>query len=149
MASANVVQGVLTTFRRKKSMTVGRQYGRNIGVSPLLVVEGLEAVTGSLMHASLTAQSKAITATNKASFAIQEAQWNSAPVLSGETRGSIENTVDWGGEGYMRSVGPTWFVSRFLVFGTVKMSPKWDLFGASQPHINAWLEAMEDAARVP
>jgi hypothetical protein len=144
------VTGLRSTFRFKKPATLTKQagMGRPVGVSPFLVVTGLEAVSGSFLYAAASVQNKVITATDKASFAMRDAQWDSAPVLSGDTRDSITNTREARYDGYARSVGPTWFVSRFLVFGTVKMSPKWDLFGASQPHINSWLEAMEDAAKV-
>jgi hypothetical protein len=147
---AAAIAGLRTTFRFKKPDTLTKQarMGRPVGVSPFMVVTGLEAVTASFVNASFRAQDRAVAATDQASFAIRDAQWDSAPVLSGETRDSITNIRQARYNGYARSVGPTWFVSRFLVFGTVKMSPKWDLFGASRPHVESWQKAMEDAAKV-
>ena len=82
--------------------------------------------------------------TDSAAQMIERDQRASAPARSGKTRDSIENTVEEHPDGYARSVGPTHFVSRFLVFGTVKMPPQWDLFGASQAGVEWWEDRMSE-----
>ena len=112
-----------------------------MAVSAVHVV-GLAPLTASFIESSATARSKADAATSEAASSIAQAQRSSAPVNSGRTRGSISATPVAGG----MSVGPTWFVARFLVFGTVNMSPKWNLFGASQAGIDTWQSKMSDIA---
>lgn len=139
---------VSTNFRFKKPGTLAKQRGRAVGVSPHVVVTGLTAVSASFLNAAERTQNDAVTVTDQAAQSLRAAQFSSAPVLSGETRGSIVNTVEARYNGYARSVGPTHFVARFLVFGTVKMSRKWDFFGASQPTIERWQTEMTKVAKI-
>lgn len=142
--------------RAKRINTVSRQgrKGRLVGTDRFVYITGVEAVSASFIHASTTAQTKAMSITDRAARSVWAAQRNSVPVASGHTRKSIRNTVEASRDGnYVRSIGPAWPldrapVARFLVFGTVKMSPKWDFFGASQPPIDTWMADMEQAARV-
>jgi hypothetical protein len=103
-----------------------------------------EQLAAELAGAALTAPQKAWGATTRAAAAIKSAQYNSAPVLTGETRRSISGTSSRRAGSMRADIGPTHFVARFLVFGTVKMSPKWDLLGASQAGMEGWLKDMED-----
>jgi hypothetical protein len=103
-----------------------------------IIVTGVREVAGAFLTASETTHSRVVEATEAAAKQMATAQRQSAPVLSGRTRRSIGNSQLKVKGGYGRSIGPLWFVSRFLVFGTVKMSPRWDLFGASLPAQEAW-----------
>jgi hypothetical protein len=103
-----------------------------------------EQLAAELASAGALASAKAWSATKTAAGAIKSAQYNSAPVLTGETRRSISGTSSRRGGSVRADIGPTHFVARFLVFGTVKMSPKWDLFGASQAGMEGWLKDMAD-----
>lgn len=142
--------------RLKRINTVSRQArkGRPVGINKFMYVTGVEAVAASFMHASQTSQTKAMSITDRAARSVRTAQVDSVPVASGVTKKSIRNTVEDSRDGnYVRSIGPAWPtsrapVARFLVFGTVKMSPKWDFFGASQAPIDTWMSDMEQAARV-
>jgi hypothetical protein len=139
-----------TAIRPKAPLTLRRRPG--VGVSPFFVVTGLDALSDSLTDKSSKVQREAVQATDRHAEAMWDAFYNSVPVgPTGRTRGSIRNELASHSEGirdpeggsYARWVGSTWFVSRFLVFGTVKMSRKWDMFGVAQPHIDSWMAEME------
>jgi hypothetical protein len=108
------------------------------------MIQTPEQLATELVVAGLTAPVKVASSTRTAVAAIESAQYNSAPVLTGETRNSIGSDISVRGASVRANIGPSHFVARFLVFGTVKMSPKWDLFGASQAGMEGWLKDMED-----
>jgi hypothetical protein len=138
-----------TAIRPKAALTLRRRPG--VGVSPFFVVTGLDALSDDLTGKSKKVQQQSIKVTDEHAERMWEAFYSSVPVDSGTTRGSIRNELSAHHEGlrapdggsYARWVGSTWFVSRFLVFGTVKMPRKWDLFGVAQPHIDSWMAEME------
>jgi hypothetical protein len=103
-----------------------------------------EQLAAELAVAGASVGSKVAARTRSATDAIRGAQYHSAPVLTGTTRNSIGADISVRGASVRANIGPTHFVSRFLVFGTVKMSPKWDLFGASQAGMEGWLKDMAD-----
>ena len=127
------------------------------GVSPHFVVEGIQSWSAQLAHAALTTRSEAAAVTDAHAKQIQEAQRSERGFRdrSGVTRRSVTVSKNDSPYGYEVSIGPGFPqanqgppVARFLVFGTVKMSPKWDLFGLSQPGINSWQQEMERLARL-
>jgi hypothetical protein len=139
-----------TAIRPKAPRTLLRR--PNSGVSPFFVVTGLDALSDELTGKSEKVQKEAVKATDKHAEAMWDAFYQSVPVgPSGRTRDSIRNELTVRSAGgldpedgsYARWVGSTWFVSRFLVFGTVKMGRKWDMFGVAQPHIDSWMAEME------
>jgi hypothetical protein len=146
MALSSIIR---TAIRPKAPVTLRRRPG--VGTSPFFVVTGLDALTDELGHKSQRTQRKAMQVTDDHAERMWSAFYNSVPYASGTTRDSIHNiredrvasASDPEGAGYARWVGSSWFVSRFLVFGTVKMSRKWDLFGVAQPHIESWMAEME------
>ena len=148
-----MVAGLLRTAIRPKTPSTLARQRPGAGVSPFFVVTGLDAVSDSLRNSSEKTQRKAAQVTDQHAERMWEAFYSSVPVgETGRTRGSIRNELDRGGGSpldpseagsYSRWIGSTWFVSRFLVFGTVKMSRKWDLFGVAQPHIDSWMAEME------
>lgn len=138
---------ISTTIAAKAAVNPSRSSARfSRGSSPYFYITGLEAATAPLVVESQVVALRARSITDRAASRIEQAQKQSAPVRSGATRASIQNTVVDHPDGYARSVGPTHFVARFLVFGTVKMSPKWDLFGASQAGIDWWLSEMNQVS---
>lgn len=116
--------------------------------APVLVVTGLNEVTASFVGAAATVQAKALVKTRAAAEQIRDAQRAAVPVLEGTTRRSVNYETSITREGVEATVGADHFVARFLQFGTVRMSPKMDLFAASQPGVDSWLDAMSDIAEV-
>ena len=145
--------GLATIFRQRARRQPASKRGR--GLSPHFVVEGVNAWSAQLAHAALTTRSEAASVTDAHAKQIQEAQRSERGFRdrSGVTRRSVTVSKNDSPYGYEVSIGPGFPssgppVARFLVFGTVKMSPKWDLFGLSQPGINSWQQEMERLARL-
>lgn len=145
--------GLGTVFRRRLTPQPRAKAGR--GVSPHFVVMGLQAWTAQMAAKALSIQQDAVKATDAHAKMIEAAQKSETRFRdrSGNTRSSVSTTKRASAQGYEVSVGPDWPtkgppVARFLVFGTVKMSPKWDVFGLSQPYINSWQQEMERLVRL-
>ena len=149
-ASPASVQAI---FRARKSPP--RIAGR--GFSPHFVVLGLNAWSAQLANAALTTKQKAKEITDAHAKQIQTAQRSEREFAdrTGVTRRSVTVSKSDSPYGYEASIGPGFPqakqgapVARFLVFGTVKMSRRWDLFGLSQPGIESWQAEMERLARL-
>lgn len=143
--------GLTTVFRDRSEPQRPSRRGR--GLSPNFVVMGIQAWSAQLAHKALTSEGAAKAITDRHGEIIRQAQYNSAPVRTGQTRDSIRADRNAVPGGYEVDIGPIYSrsrapVARYLVFGTIKMSRKWDLFGASQPGINSWQEQMEELARL-
>lgn len=132
-----------------------RKPGR--GLSPDFVFMGIHAWSAQLAHAALTTTQEAKQITDAAAKTIQTAQRSERGFkdITGVTRRSVTISKGDSPYGYEASIGPGMPgtgqgppVARFLVFGTVKMSRKWDLFGLSQPGIDSWQAKMEDLAKL-
>lgn len=130
-----------------------RKPGR--GLSPDFVLLGIHAWSAQLAHASLTTRQEAQQITDTAAKQIQAAQRSERGFKdrTGATRRSVTVSKGDSPYGYEASIGPGFPsqgspVARFLVFGTVKMSSKWDLFGLSWPGVMSWQQQMEDLARL-
>ena len=130
-----------------------RKPGR--GLSPDFVFMGIHAWSAQLAHAALTTKAQAVAITDAAAKQIQTAQRSEREFRdrTGVTRRSVTVSKGDSPYGYEASIGPGMPssgppVARFLVFGTVKMSRKWDLFGLSAPGVASWQQQMEDLARI-
>jgi len=125
-----------------------RSRNTSFGARGTLYITGWQAVSAALTNEAVNVKGRAVDATDTAAQMVEEAQRSSGSFVdrSGRTRRSIENMVVPRSDGYARWIGSTHYVSRFLVFGTVKMSPKWDLFGASQAGIDWWERRMEEVS---
>lgn len=142
---------VLLRARKRPPRIAGR------GVSPHFVVTGLQAWSAQLAHAALSTEKEVQAVTDAHAKMIQRAQRSETGFQdrTGVTRRSVTVSKNDSPFGYEVSIGPGFPqakqgppVARFLVFGTVKMSRRWDLFGLSQPGIDSWQQAMERLARL-
>lgn len=129
-------------------LTAARSKTSGLGGRGSLYITGLEAVTADFTKEAASIKGNVRDITDKAAERILEAQRTSGQFVdrTGTTRDSIRSTSEERPDAYVRDIGPTWFVARYLVFGTVKMPRKWDLFGASQPGIQQWMSDMNEAS---
>jgi len=144
-------RGLVGIIRRRKQPP--RIAGR--GLSPHFVYLGVNAFSIELAQKALSVQNQAVEITDRYAEKMKEAQKSETGFRdrSGDTRKSVTVGSRQSNRGYEVEVGPEWPasgppVARFLVFGTVKMPSKWDLFGLSQPAMNTWQLEMERLARL-
>ena len=117
-----------------------------LGVRGTLYITGWQAVAGEFANEAAQIQQRIVEITDEAAERIDEAQRADIPVGDGTTRDSVENTSEVRGDDYAREIGPTWFVARYLQFGTVNMPSKMDLYGASLRDMERWQDRMAEAS---
>ena len=117
-----------------------------LGVRGTLYITGWQAVAGAFANEASQIQQRVVNITDEAAERIETAQRANIPVDEGRTRDSVENTAEVRGDDYAREIGPTWFVARYLQFGTVNMPSKMDLYGASLRDMERWQDRMAEAS---
>lgn len=131
-----------------RTLTAARSRNTALGGRGTLYITGWQASAGAFANEAESVKKRARDITDRAAERIFEDQRTSGRFVdrTGTTRDSIRNTKEDDGDRYVRDIGPTWFVARYLVFGTVKMDSKWDLFAAAQPGMQQWLSDMSDVS---
>lgn len=112
----------------------------------MLFIRGHEAASALFTKKATEVQQKVRSETDQAAEDLESAMRSEIPVLEGDTRDSVSNTVEDGYGGYARRVGPTHFVARFLEYGTVNMPQKMDLHGVGRRIGERWQQRMRGAA---
>lgn len=122
------------------------------GVRGGVVVEGADVVAAQFMRAADQVNARLRTAGRPVADAIGETQRSLVPVRSGRTHDSIEVTanpdvgVDQTGREALYEIGPTWFVARFLEYGTYKMGPQPFVGPSADMHADEWASVARDVA---
>lgn len=112
----------------------------------MLAVTGTQFVAGSFLKAATSAPEMAEDITLRHIGRVADVMRSTVPVREGEVRDSIESDVRNEKGRVIGEAGPTHFVARFLQFGTVNMSPKWDALGAGEGIAPEWQADLADAA---
>jgi len=123
-----------------------RSRNTSLGARGTLYITGWQAVAGAFANEASQIQRRVVNITDMAANRIETAQRANIPVDEGRTRASVENTAEVRGDDYARQIGPTWFVARYLQFGTIKMSAKMDLYAASRRDMDWWQDRMAEAS---
>ena len=123
-----------------------RSRNTSLGARGTLYITGWQAVAGAFANEASQIQRRVVNITDMAANRIETAQRANIPVDEGRTRASVENTAEVRGDDYARQIGPTWFVARYLQFGTVNMPSKMDLYGASLQDMERWQDRMAEAS---
>jgi len=113
-----------------------------------MYITGWQAAAGEFANEAAQIQQRVVDITDEAAGRIEEAQRADIPVGEGTTRNSVENTPEVRGGDYAREIGPTWFVARYLQFGTVNMPSKMDLYAASLGDMEQWQARMAEASKL-
>jgi len=124
----------------------GRSRDTSLGVRGTMYITGWQAVAGEFANEAAQIQRRVANLTDMAANRIEKAQRADIPVGEGTTRDSVENTSEVRGDDYVRQIGPTWFVARYLQFGTVNMPSKMDLYAASLRDMEQWQDRMAEAS---
>jgi HK97 gp10 family phage protein len=105
-----------------------------------VIVEGLDAVVDGFDNAGRTAGLRASRVVVDVARQIGQTQRDLVATRSRKTQESIEATTPDGGPlglGDLEAeIGPTWFVGRFLEFGTVNMAPHAFVFPSADRHLS-------------
>lgn len=123
-----------------------RTRNTTIGARGTLYITGWQVAAASFANEAEQVQARVVQAIDAAATRIEAAQKADIPILEGRTRDSVENTPEDRGADYARSIGPTWFVARYLQFGTVNMPQKMDLYAASMPAMQRWQDDMANVS---
>jgi len=132
---------ISTRFARRSRNTT-------LGARGTMYITGWQAAAGEFANEAAQIQQRVVDITDEAAGRIEEAQRADIPVGEGTTRNSVENTPEVRGGDYAREIGPTWFVARYLQFGTVNMPSKMDLYAASLGDMEQWQARMAEASKL-
>ena len=112
-----------------------------------VIVTGDDQVVAAFTRAAFGADQQARQAALETAHAIEQDWERQAPVDRGVLASDRANVVEpvntAGVAGAM--VYNDRFYARFLQFGTVNMSPRYDFFGAAEPHISRFGDALVEA----
>ena len=110
---------------------------------PVKVI-GADVVAAAFAGAAVTARAAAVRTATQAAQEMSDDWERVLPegptgITSSDPMNYAEPHDDARGAG--ATAVSEFFVARFLQFGTAKMSPKVDLFGHADPHIERWLDS--------
>lgn len=145
----------MVTFSRTSQAT-RTGAARRVGAKPPIVVEGLDVVVQSFVRDAATVAAGAPQVVVAQIAAVGNQMRATVPVDQGDVLDSIsadnEATVE-GGTIYAEAgpdldENPAAFVARFLVNGTVKMAPRWDVQSIADKAETEFEQAMKALTRL-